>query len=90
MFSLLYFGHSKVEVAALEDFKMADIEFKRHNPQKIMENHLAQYNLKKYVHEISSHDDIFRGVRPYEEVLNRVQTMSPYQQASFISFQRHS
>jgi hypothetical protein len=32
MFSLLYFGHSKVEVVALEDIKLVDIEFKRHNP----------------------------------------------------------
>jgi hypothetical protein len=51
MFLLLYFGHSKVEVAALEDVKLVDIEVKRHNPQKIMENYLAQYNLKKCVHE---------------------------------------
>jgi hypothetical protein len=41
MFSLLDFGHSKVEVAGLEDVKLVDIEFKRHDPQKIMENHLA-------------------------------------------------
>jgi hypothetical protein len=47
MFSLLDFVHSKVEVAALEDVKLVDIEFKRHDPQKIMENQLDQYNLKK-------------------------------------------
>jgi hypothetical protein len=50
MFSLLDFGHSKVEVVALEDVKLVDIEFKRNDPQKISENHLAQYNLKRYVH----------------------------------------
>jgi hypothetical protein len=32
MFSLLDFGHSKVEAAALEDVKLVDIEFKRHDP----------------------------------------------------------
>jgi hypothetical protein len=37
MFSLLDFGHSKVEVAALEDVKLVDIEFKRHDPCKIVE-----------------------------------------------------
>jgi hypothetical protein len=79
MFSLLDFGHSKVEDAALEDVKLVDIEFKRHDPHKIMENHLAQYNLKKYVHENSPHDEMFRGVRSYEEVLNRFQTLSPDQ-----------
>jgi hypothetical protein len=41
MFSLLDFGHSKVEVAALEDVKLVDIEFKRHDPCRIVENHLA-------------------------------------------------
>jgi hypothetical protein len=65
------------------------IEFKRHDPHKIMENHLAQYNLKRYVHENSPHDEIFRGVGSYEEVLNRVQTLSPDQQANFLSSQRH-
>ena len=77
MFSLLDFGHSKLEAAALEDVKLVDIEFKSHDPQKIMESHQAQYNLERYVHEKSPHDEIFRGVRSYEEVLNRVQTMSP-------------
>jgi hypothetical protein len=53
MFSLLDFDHSKVEVAALEDVKLVDIEFKRHDPHNIMEALLDQYNLKKYVHDIS-------------------------------------
>lgn len=79
MFSLLDFGHSKVEVVALEDFKLVDIEFKRNDPQKVMENHLAQYNLRRYVHEISPQGEVFRGARSYEEVLDRVQTLSPEQ-----------
>jgi hypothetical protein len=41
MFSLLYFGLSKVEVVTLDDFKLVDIEFKRHDPRKVVENHLA-------------------------------------------------
>ena len=72
MFSLLDFGHSKVEAATLEDIKLVDIEFKRHDPQKIVETHLAQYNLKKYVHGISPQDEIFRGARSCEDVLNKV------------------
>jgi hypothetical protein len=89
MFSLLDFGHYKVEDANLEDVKLVDIKFKRHDPHKIMENHLAQYNLKRYVHENSPYDEIFRGVGSYEEVLNRFQTLSPDQQAGFLSFQIH-
>ena len=89
MFSLLDFGHSKVEVATLEDVKLVDMEFKKHNPHKILENHLGQYNLKKYVHENSPHDEIFRGVGSYQEVLNRFQTLSPDQHNGFISFQKH-
>jgi hypothetical protein len=41
MFSLLDFGHSKVETATLEDVKLVDIKFKRYDPHKIVENHLA-------------------------------------------------
>jgi hypothetical protein len=80
MFSLLDFGHSKVEVAALEGVKLVDIEFKRHDPHKIVENHLAQFNMKRYVHENSPYDEIFRGVRSYEEVQDRFQTLPPDQQ----------
>jgi hypothetical protein len=79
MFSLLDFGHSKVEATGLEDVKLVDIELKRNNPHKIIENYLAQYNMKIYVHENSPHDEIFKGVRSNEEVLNRFQTLSPDQ-----------
>jgi hypothetical protein len=72
MFSLLDFSHSKVEATALEDIKLVNIEFKKHDPQKIMETHLALYNLNKYVHEVSPQDEIFQGVRSYQEVLSRV------------------
>jgi hypothetical protein len=89
IFSLLDFNHSKVEDAALEDVKLVNIGFNRHDPHRIMENHLAEYNMKRYVHENSPHDEVFRGVRFYEEVLNRVQNLSPDQQANFFSFQRH-
>jgi hypothetical protein len=89
MFSLLDFSHSKVEAVALEDVKLVDIEFKRHNPCKIVENHLAQFNMKRYMHENSPYDEIFRGVRSYEEVQDRFQTLPPDQQASFLIFQKH-
>jgi hypothetical protein len=89
MFSLLDFGHSKVEAAALDDVKLVDIEFKRHDPCKVVENHLAQFNMKIYVHEISLYDEIFRGVKSYEEVQDRFQTLPPDQQVGFIIFQKH-
>jgi hypothetical protein len=31
-FSLFDFGHSKVEVAALEEIQLVNIEFKKHDP----------------------------------------------------------
>jgi hypothetical protein len=46
MFTLLDFGHSKVEATALEDIKLVDIEFKKHDPHKTVQNNLAQYNMK--------------------------------------------
>jgi hypothetical protein len=54
-----------------------------------VENHLAQYNLKRYVHENSPQDEIFRGSRSYEEILDIVQTLSPDQHANFFNFQKH-
>jgi len=40
-YSLLYFGHVKGEASALEDISLSFIEFKRHDPHKVVENHLA-------------------------------------------------
>jgi hypothetical protein len=56
MFSLLYFSHSKVDGTTLNDVKLVDIEFKKDNPQKIVDNHLAQFNMKIYVHEYSPYN----------------------------------
>jgi hypothetical protein len=36
MFTLLDFGHSKVKDTTLEDVKLVDIKFKRHDPNKIV------------------------------------------------------
>ena len=56
MFTLLDFGHSKVKVATLEDVKLVDIEFNKHDPHKIVKNHLAQFNMKRYMHENSPYE----------------------------------
>jgi hypothetical protein len=89
MFTLLDFGHTKVEATALEDIKLVDIEFKRHDPHKVVENHLAHFNMRRYIHKDSPYDDVFKGVRAYEEVQNRVQNLLPDQQSGFLSFQKH-
>jgi hypothetical protein len=68
MFTLLDFGHSKVKATALEDVKLVDIELKKHDPHKIVKNNLSQFNMKRYIHENSPYEEMFRGVRYYEEV----------------------
>jgi hypothetical protein len=88
-FSLLNFVHSKVEAAALEDIKLVDVELRRHDPYQIVRNHLAQCNMKTYEHEDSPCDDIFKGIRAYEEILDRVQALPPDLQANFLAFQKH-
>jgi hypothetical protein len=72
IFYLLDFSHSKVEVATLEEIILVNIEFKKHDPQKVVGNHMASCNLKKYEHEESPQDEVFRGMRSYQEVLSRV------------------
>jgi len=68
---------------------MVDIEFKKHDPHKIMSNHLALYNIKRYKHEYSPRDEIFQGVRSYQEMLSRVQTLTPDKLVDFYNFRRH-
>jgi hypothetical protein len=60
-YSLLDFGHAKAEATALEEMKLVDIEFKKHDPSKVVSNHLASCGLKRYEHEDSPHDEIFLG-----------------------------
>jgi hypothetical protein len=88
-YSLLDFGHAKVEASSLEDIALSSIEFKRHDPHKVVENHLAQFGMKKYFHEDSPFDDIFRGEKSYDEVLSRIQTLSDKEQSDFLNFQKH-
>jgi len=86
VFTLLDSGHSKVEVVALEDVGLVDIESKKHDPHKIVENHLDQFNMKRYIHENSPYDEMFRGVKSYEEVQSKFQTLPPDQQDGFLIF----
>jgi hypothetical protein len=87
--SLLNFGHSKVEVATLEDIKLVDLELKKHDPYQIVGNHLAHCNMKMYEHEDSPCNDMLKGARTYEELLDRVQALSPDLQTNFLTFQKH-
>jgi hypothetical protein len=74
-YSLLDFGHAKAEAMALEEMKLVDIEFKKHDPNKVVSNHMVRCGLKRYEHKDSPHDEIFRGVRSYSEVLSQVQAL---------------
>jgi hypothetical protein len=58
-FSLLDFGHSKVEAVTLEEIKLVIFEFKKHDPQKVVGNHMANCNLKSYEHKESPQDEMF-------------------------------
>jgi hypothetical protein len=71
-FSFLNLGHSKVEAEALEEIKLVDIEHRKHDPYQLVSRHLMHCNLKSYEHETSAYDDIFKEVKTYEEVLNKV------------------
>jgi hypothetical protein len=68
-YSLLDFGHAKAEAAALEDLKLVHVEFKKHDPHRVVSNHLASCGIKRFKHGNSPLDDIFRGTRSYAEVL---------------------
>ena len=86
---MLNFGHSEVESTTLEDIKLVDVELRRHDPYQIVGNHLSHCNMKMYEHEDSPCDDIFKGARAYEEILDRVQGLPLDLQAIFLSFQKN-
>jgi hypothetical protein len=88
-YSLLNLGHSKVEATVLEEVKLVDLEHRKHDPYQLVGNNMDYYNMKAYEHEKSPCDDVFKGTRTYEEVLERVQKLSSDLQASFQTFQKH-
>jgi hypothetical protein len=88
-YSLLDFGHAKAEVAALEDLSLVSIEVKKHDPQRVVSNHLAHCGLKRFEHESSPSDDVFRRARYYEEVIAWIQSIAPEDTASVLKFQEH-
>jgi hypothetical protein len=85
-YSLLDFFHSKAKAMVLEEMKLVDIEFKKHNPSKVVRNHLASYGLKRYEHDDSPHDEIFQGARSYLEVLSQIQALPPRDKVDFFKF----
>jgi hypothetical protein len=87
--SLLNLGHSKVEATMLEYVNLVDLEHRKHNPYQLVGKHVACYNMKAYEHEKFPCDEMFKGIRIYEEVLERVQTLPSDLQASFHTFQKH-
>jgi hypothetical protein len=76
-FSLLNLGHSKVEAESLEEVKLVDIDHRKYDPYNVISRHFIHCNLKAYEHETSIYDDVFKDVKSYEEVMNRVQAMPP-------------
>jgi hypothetical protein len=62
----------------------------KHDPYQIVGSHMAHCGMKAYEHEESPCDDIFKGVKTYEEVLDKVHTLPSDLQNSFLTFQRHS
>jgi hypothetical protein len=88
-YSLLDFGHAKAEATTLEDLKLVHVEFKKHDPQRVVSNHLASCGLRRFEHENSPSDDIFRGTRSYAEVLAWIQALAPKERADVLKFQKH-
>ena len=77
-----------MEAVTLEEINLVSIEFKKHDPQKVVGNYMASCNIKKYEHEESPQDELFQGVRSYQEVLIWVSALSPDKMVDFYNFQK--
>jgi hypothetical protein len=88
-YCLLDFGHAKAEAAALKDLNLVSIEYKKHDPQRVMRNHLASCGIKRFEHKNSPSDDIFQGARSYAKILAWIQTLAPEERSDVLKFQEH-
>jgi hypothetical protein len=86
-FALLDFGHAKAEAAALDGLNLAYVEYKKHDPQKVVSTHLGNCGLKRFEHEESPSDDVFRGAQSYPEVQYRIQALAAEDRDSVLKFQ---
>ena len=68
---------------------MINIEHRKHDPYHLVNKHLIHCGLKTYEHERSAYDDMFKEVKTYEEVLNRVWALPPDLHTHFMIFQSH-
>jgi hypothetical protein len=84
---LLDFGHAKAEAAALDGLNLAYVKYKKHDPQKVVSTHLGNCGLKRFEHEESPSDDIFRGAQSYSEVQYRIQALAAEERDFVLKFQ---
>jgi hypothetical protein len=68
---------------------LVSIKYKKHDPQRVVSNHLANCKLKRFEHDNSPSDDIFRGARSYEEILIWIKSLSPEERVDVLKFQEH-
>jgi hypothetical protein len=68
---------------------LVNIEHKKHDPYQLVNKHMIHYGMKAYEHEKSTYNDMFKEVKTYEEVLNKVRALSPDLKTSFMTFQSH-
>jgi hypothetical protein len=86
---LLDFSHAKSEAITPSETKLVGIEFKKHDPHKIVGNHMASYGMKRYEHKVSPHEKVFRGVKTYSDVLNQVRSLQSGDKFNFYKFQEN-
>jgi hypothetical protein len=55
----------------------------------VVENHLSWFSMKKYFHEDSPFDDIFRGENLYDEAIYRFQNLPDKEISYFLNLQNH-
>jgi hypothetical protein len=80
--------HAKIEAMELEDINLSCIELKRHDPLKNLDQHCIIVGVKRYVHQESPHDNIFKRVMSYQEVLQRIQGLPKHALDGFLNFQK--
>jgi hypothetical protein len=73
----------------LEEVKLINLKHRKHDPYQLVGKHMSHCNMKAYEHGESPCDDLFKGTKTCEEVLQRVQALSSGLQISFQTFQRH-
>jgi hypothetical protein len=84
IYTLLNAKHAQKEVDQLDGIWLAQGDFKKHDPTKVVKKHCVMVKRKAYIHEDNPFDIIFQRATSFHEISQRVDAIR--NNSNFLNF----